>query len=59
MLLSTVITGNHYFVDGFLGIIVASIGLWLAVQIKRYGERRELAAAEAAASTSDQAPSSS
>ncbi len=59
MLFSTVITGNHYFLDGMLGIVVAAIGLWLAVLLKRYGERRELARAmaEVTPEESDQAPS--
>jgi membrane-associated phospholipid phosphatase len=53
MLVSTVVTGNHYFLDGLLGIAVAAVGLGMAVVLSRVGER----ASEP--SDSAQAPSSS
>ncbi|MPZ48578.1 MAG: hypothetical protein GEU75_04565 [Dehalococcoidia bacterium] len=40
MFTSTVVTGNHYFVDGLLGMIVASTGLGIAMLLHRRGERR-------------------
>jgi hypothetical protein len=43
MLTATVVTGNHYFLDGLLGVIVASAGLGIAVLIKRWSERRAAA----------------
>src|SRR5204863_9650115 len=39
MLVSTVVTGNHYFLDGLLGIAVAAVGLGMAVVVSRLGER--------------------
>ncbi|MND01922.1 hypothetical protein D3C83_211070 [compost metagenome] len=42
MFFSTVITGNHYFIDGILGLLVAGAGLGVAVMVKRYGEQRAL-----------------
>ena len=50
MFTATVVTGNHYFVDGMLGLAVASTGLGIAVLINRYEEKRRALA---------QAPSSS
>jgi hypothetical protein len=40
MFTATVVTGNHYFIDGLLGLVVASTGLGIAVLINRYGEKR-------------------
>jgi hypothetical protein len=40
MFTSTVVTGNHYFLDGVLGIIVAGAGLVIALQVRRLTERR-------------------
>jgi hypothetical protein len=42
MFTATVVTGNHYFVDGALGIFVASCGLGLAFAIHRHGTRKGL-----------------
>jgi membrane-associated phospholipid phosphatase len=36
MILSTVVTGNHYLVDAPLGIMVALFGLVIALLIRRY-----------------------
>ena len=51
MLTSTVVTGNHYFVDGLLGVVVAGVGLLIALRIDRY-ERGHLLPAEPAPSSS-------
>jgi hypothetical protein len=51
MFTATVATGNHYFIDGLLGILVASMGLGIALYIRDRGQRRDLPA--------DQAPVSS
>ena len=40
MFLATVVTGNHYFLDGGLGILVAGAGLLAAFKIER-GKRRK------------------
>ena len=45
MFTATVVTGNHYFLDGLLGMIVASTGLGLALMLHRRGRRREQEAA--------------
>lgn len=37
MLLATVVTGNHYFVDGVAGVLVALASLALALLVHRYG----------------------
>jgi PAP2 superfamily protein len=42
MFTSTVVTGNHWFLDCLLGLIVAMIGLAAAVMIQRYKEKRAL-----------------
>jgi len=42
MFTATVVTGNHYFLDGALGICVASCGLGLSVAIHRHGTRKGL-----------------
>ena len=52
MFVSTVVTGNHYFVDGALGIAVAGAGLLVAVKIQKLSEGFRL-------SRRVQAPSSS
>jgi hypothetical protein len=36
MILSTVVTGNHYLVDAPLGLMVALFGLVIALLIRRY-----------------------
>ncbi|MPZ24725.1 MAG: hypothetical protein GEU28_14635 [Dehalococcoidia bacterium] len=63
MFTSTLVTGNHYIVDGLLGIVVASTALYLAYKIQRWDDRRrdraELRRAEAEALEAAQAPSSS
>jgi len=35
MFTATVVTGNHYFIDGVLGIIVACIGVGVAIYLRR------------------------
>jgi len=35
MFLSTVVTGNHYFLDGALGILVAATGLLIALRLQK------------------------
>jgi len=42
MFTATVVTGNHYFLDGALGIGVASCGLGMSVAIHRHGTRKGL-----------------
>ena len=42
MFTATVVTGNHYFLDGALGICVASCGLGLSLAIHRHGTRKGL-----------------
>jgi len=40
MFFSTVVTGNHYFFDGFAGLAVASTGIIIALQLeKRFSSR--------------------
>jgi membrane-associated phospholipid phosphatase len=41
MFTSTVVTGNHYFIDGALGVLVAGIGLLLAIKLQKVGEQRK------------------
>ena len=53
MFMSTVATGNHYFLDGLLGMLVAALALSLALGLERLGEKWRLAA------PLTQAPSSS
>jgi membrane-associated phospholipid phosphatase len=36
---ATIVTGNHYFLDGMLGLIVACIALRISLSIQRRGER--------------------
>ena len=55
MFTATVATGNNYFIDGALGIVVAGLGLVIATNLQRYSRRRSEALVEAEA----QAPSSS
>ena len=43
MFSSTVVTGNHWFVDGALGLIVALAGMWAAVRIRRWIQTRKRA----------------
>jgi membrane-associated phospholipid phosphatase len=40
MFTSTVVTGNHYFIDGMLGLVVASFALYIATWIQRRTEQR-------------------
>jgi hypothetical protein len=42
MFTATVATGNHYFLDGALGVCVAGCGLGLAFAIHRHGTRKGL-----------------
>jgi membrane-associated phospholipid phosphatase len=35
MALSTVVTGNHYFLDGALGVVVAAVALLLALKLQK------------------------
>ena len=37
MFTATVVTGNHYFLDGALGILVATLGLLIALRVDRLG----------------------
>jgi membrane-associated phospholipid phosphatase len=41
MLASTVVTGNHYILDGVLGIVVAAVALLMARYLQRWQELRE------------------
>jgi ABC-type proline/glycine betaine transport system permease subunit len=45
MWLATIVTANHYLIDGIVGSVVALTGLALAIQI---GRRRQRARAEVA-----------
>lgn len=51
MFTATLVTGNHYIVDGLLGTLVAATALYLAYRIQRWDDartaRKELQAAEA------------
>jgi membrane-associated phospholipid phosphatase len=40
MAVAVVVTGNHYFVDAFTGVITACVGLWIAVFAERRLYRR-------------------
>jgi membrane-associated phospholipid phosphatase len=40
MLTATVVTGNHYFLDGVLGIVVAGLALLIATYLQRWINRR-------------------
>jgi hypothetical protein len=40
MFISTVVTGNHWFLDAALGLVVAMVGLAAAVKIRRYTSKR-------------------
>ncbi|HEY4684801.1 MAG TPA: phosphatase PAP2 family protein [Dehalococcoidia bacterium] len=51
MFTATVATGNHYFVDGLLGIVVASGGLGLALLLRRVHDRLPGTAAQAPSSS--------
>ena len=42
MFFATVVTGNHYFLDGALGLTVAMAGLGVAIYMQRWNERRLL-----------------
>ena len=42
MFTSTVVTGNHYFLDGMLGLMVASGGLGIAYLMQRWAKKRAL-----------------
>lgn len=43
MFTATVATGNHYFLDGLLGVAIAGVALLIALRIKSIGEARERA----------------
>jgi membrane-associated phospholipid phosphatase len=51
MFTATVATGNHYFLDGVLGIAIAGVALLIALRIKRYGEERLQVEAQAPSSS--------
>jgi len=51
MFISTLVTGNHYIVDGILGVIVASTALYLAYRIQRWDDNRRLKAERERAET--------
>jgi membrane-associated phospholipid phosphatase len=51
MFVSTVVTGNHYFLDGLLGLIVATSGLGIAYRLQKWGDRRALRREQAQASS--------
>jgi membrane-associated phospholipid phosphatase len=40
MFSSTVVTGNHWFVDGALGLVVALAGLWASLRIRQWIQAR-------------------
>lgn len=40
MFTATLVTGNHYIVDGLLGVVVASTALYVAYRIQRWDDRR-------------------
>jgi hypothetical protein len=45
MFTSTVVTGNHYFLDGALGVLVASTGFVIALKVQQVSQRRAAARA--------------
>jgi membrane-associated phospholipid phosphatase len=47
MFTATVVTGNHYFLDGILGLVVASVALRIALWMQDWTQQRELAQLEA------------
>jgi membrane-associated phospholipid phosphatase len=51
MFTATVATGNHYFLDGVLGIGIAGVALLIALRVKRYGEERLQVEAQAPSSS--------
>lgn len=48
MFTSTIVTGNHWFVDGALGLVVALAGLFLSVRLRRWIRARTPASTPAA-----------
>ncbi len=44
MFVSTLVTGNHYIVDGLLGAVVAGIALVIAWKFQQWGDRRKVRA---------------
>ncbi len=50
MFTATVVTGNHYFLDGMLGMVVASVGLCIAMLIQKRGENEPTGQLEAPSS---------
>jgi membrane-associated phospholipid phosphatase len=47
MFTATIVTGNHYFLDGMLGMVVAIVGLCLAMLIQKRGENEPTGQLEA------------
>ena len=37
---ATIVTGNHYFLDGVLGLVVAAIALRVSLYIQKRGEEK-------------------
>jgi membrane-associated phospholipid phosphatase len=46
MFTSTLVTGNHYIVDGLLGGLVSGTALYIAYRIQQWDDARKLRAAE-------------
>jgi len=46
MFSATIVTGNHYFLDGVLGLVVAILALRVAMEIQRRGQEQPLPAEE-------------
>lgn len=56
MFIATVVTGNHYIVDGILGIAVAGTALYVATRFQRWSDRRAAEKALVAAEQPEEQP---